>query len=62
MELAAPLRVSGSGPAVAASAVVGGLHTRPALIEATRAQVGLLYALSPLAAVALLGMAAAELA
>jgi hypothetical protein len=36
VELAAPLRVSGTGLAVAAHAVVGGLHTRAALIDATR--------------------------
>jgi AraC-like DNA-binding protein len=62
VELAAPLRVGGAGPAVAAHAVVGGLHTRPALIDATRPQEGLQYALTPLAASALLGLPAAELA
>ncbi|MGY1681077.1 helix-turn-helix domain-containing protein [Geodermatophilus sp. SYSU D01176] len=62
VELAAPLRVSGTGTAVAAHAVVGGLHTRAALIDATRPQDGLQYALSPLAASALLGLPAAELA
>jgi hypothetical protein len=62
VELAAPLRVSGTGPAVAAHAVLGGLHTRPALIDATRPQEGLQYALTPLAAGALLGLPAAELA
>jgi AraC-like DNA-binding protein len=62
VELAAPLRVSGTGPAVAAHAVLGGLHTRPALIDATRPQEGLQYALTPLAAGALLGLPAAEFA
>jgi AraC-like DNA-binding protein len=62
VELAAPLRVSHPGNGVAAHAVVGGLHTRPALIDATRPQEGLQYALTPLAASALLGLPAAELA
>ncbi|SNS35669.1 AraC-type DNA-binding protein [Geodermatophilus pulveris] len=62
VELAGPLRVDGPGPAVAAHAVVGGLHTRPALIDATRPQDGLQYALTPSAAGALLGVPAAELA
>ena len=62
VELAAPLRVSGPGAAVAAHAVVGGLHTRAALIDATRPQEGLQYALTPPAASALLGLPAAELA
>jgi AraC-like DNA-binding protein len=62
VELAAPLRVSGTGPAVAAHAVVGGLHTRAALIDATRPQDGVQYSLTPLAATALLGLPAAELA
>lgn len=62
VELAAPLRVSGTGPPVAAHAVVGGLHTRAALIDATRPQEGLQYALTPLAAGALLGLPPAELA
>ena len=60
VELAAPLRVD-LGGAVAAHAVVGGLHTRPALIDATRPQDGLQYGLTPLAASALLGLPAAEL-
>jgi AraC-like DNA-binding protein len=47
---------------VAAHAVLGGLHTRPALIDATRPQEGLQYALTPLAAGALLGLPAAEFA
>ncbi|TFV64580.1 AraC family transcriptional regulator [Geodermatophilus sp. DF01-2] len=62
VELAAPLRVSGPGSAVAAHAVVGGLHTQAALIDATRPQDGVQYALTPPAASALLGVPAAELA
>jgi AraC-like DNA-binding protein len=62
VELAAPLRVNGPRSAVAAHAVVGGLHTRAALIDATRPQDGLQYALTPLAASALLGLPAVELA
>jgi AraC-like DNA-binding protein len=62
VELIAPLRVAGLGGLVAAHGVVGGLHTRPALIDATRPQDGLQYALTPLAAGALLGLPAAELA
>ena len=61
VELAAPLRVAGlGGGPVAAHAVVGGLHTRPALIDASRPQEGLQYALTPLGAGALLGLPAAE--
>ena len=62
VELAAPLRVTGPGPAVAAHAVVGGLHTRPALIDAGRPQEGLQYALTPAGAQAVLGVPAVELA
>ncbi len=62
VELAAPLRVSHPGNAVAAHAVVGGLHTRAALIDASRPQEGLQYALTPLAASTLLGLPASELA
>ncbi|SFL57059.1 AraC family transcriptional regulator [Geodermatophilus ruber] len=62
VELAAPLRVTGQGTAVEAHAVVGGLCTRPAFIDATRPQDGLQYGLSPLAAPALLGLPALELA
>ena len=61
VELTAPLRVAGMGPEVAAHAVVGGLHTRPALIDASRPQEGLQYGLTPLGAGALLGVSAAEL-
>jgi AraC-like DNA-binding protein len=61
VELAAPLRVAGLGDAVAAHGVVGGLHTRPALIDASRPQDGLQYALTPPAATALLGLPAGEL-
>ena len=61
VELTAPLRVAGLGGLVAAHGVVGGLHTRPALIDASRPQEGLQYALTPLGARALLGVPAAEL-
>ncbi|MGI8576076.1 MAG: helix-turn-helix domain-containing protein [Egibacteraceae bacterium] len=61
IELRAPLRVAGLGRTVAAHGVVGGLHTAPALIDASAPQEGLHYALSPLAASALLGAPAAEL-
>jgi AraC-like DNA-binding protein len=40
---------------------VGGLHTRPALIDASQPQEGLQYALTPLGARSLLGVPAAEL-
>jgi AraC-like DNA-binding protein len=61
VELAAPLRLTGLGSPVAAHAVVGGLHTRPALIDAGRPQDGLQYSLTPLGASALLGLPAGEL-
>jgi AraC-like DNA-binding protein len=61
VELAAPLLVAGLGPRVAAHGVVGGLHTRPALIDASGPQEGLQYALTLGAAGGLLGMPAAEL-
>lgn len=61
VELAAPLRVAGLGHEVAAHALVGGLHTRPALIDASRPQEGLQYALTPLGARALFGVPASEL-
>ena len=38
IELGAPLRVGGLSGSVAAHGVVGGLHTRPALIDASRPQ------------------------
>ncbi len=61
VELAEPLRVRNLTSAVAAHGVVGGLHTGPALIDASVPQEGLQYGLTPLAAQALLGMPAAEL-
>lgn len=61
VELRAPLRVAGLGGPVAAHGVVGGLHTRPALIDASGPQEGLQYSLTPLGAGALLGLPAAEL-
>lgn len=60
-ELTAPLRVAGLRNSVAAHGVVGGLHLRPALIDASQPQEGLQYALTPVGAQALLGMPAAEL-
>jgi AraC-like DNA-binding protein len=62
VELLAPLRVTGpNGDLVAAHVVVGGLHTRPALIDASRGQEGLQYGLSALGVRALFGLPAAEL-
>ncbi|MFN2555452.1 MAG: helix-turn-helix domain-containing protein [Nitriliruptorales bacterium] len=61
VELNGPLRVSGLAKAVASHGVVGGLHTTPALIDASRPQEGLQYALSPLAAGALLGVRAGDM-
>ncbi|HEX2772255.1 MAG TPA: helix-turn-helix domain-containing protein [Micromonosporaceae bacterium] len=62
VELIEPLRVGGVGGSVAAHGVVGGLHMRPALIDASRPQEGLQYGLTPYGALALLGVPAAELA
>lgn len=62
VELIEPLRVSGLGAPVTAHGVVGGLHTKPALIDASGPQEGLQCALTPLGAQALLGLPAAELA
>lgn len=61
LELRAPLRVTGEVGQVEAHGVVGGLHTRPAMIDASTAQEGLQYALTPPAAHVLLGVPAAEL-
>ncbi len=61
VELLAPLQVAGLGRTVAAHGVVGGLHLAPALIDATRAQEGVQYALTPFGTQALLGASAAEL-
>lgn len=61
IELRGPLRVAGLGAAVAAHGVVGGLHTGPALIDASAPQEGLQYALEPLTAVRLLGVPAGAL-
>ena len=61
IELHAPLRIAGLGTTVSAHGIVGGLHTGPALIDASTPQEGLQYALSPLAASALLGVPAAAL-
>lgn len=62
IELHAPLRVSAPAGEVAAHGVVGGLHTSPALIDASRPQQGLQYALAPLSAAALLGLPVGDLA
>jgi AraC-like DNA-binding protein len=61
LELRAPLRVSGLGIAVAAHGVLGGLHTGPALIDASVPQEGLQYGLTPWGVRALVGVPAAEL-
>lgn len=62
VEFAAPLRVAGLGAPVVAHGVVGGLHTGPALIDASGPQEGIQYALTPWGARALLGVPAVELA
>ncbi len=61
LELRAPLRVAGLGAPVAAHGVLGGLHTGPALIDASAPQEGLQYGLTPWGVRALLGIPAAEL-
>lgn len=60
VELTAPLQVA-LGGLVSAHAVVGGLHTSAALLEASRPQEGLQYDLSVRSARALLGVPASEL-
>jgi AraC-like DNA-binding protein len=62
VELIEPLRVGGVGHSVAAHGIVGGLHIRPALIDASGPGEGLQYGLTPSGALALLGVPAAELA
>ena len=61
VELNRPLAVGGLSSPVAAHGVVGGLHLRPALIDATQAQEGLQYALTPFGTQLMLGAPAAEL-
>ena len=61
LELRAPLRVVGLGDPVAAHGVLGGLHTGPALIDASAPQEGLQYGLTPWGARALFGVPAREL-
>jgi AraC-like DNA-binding protein len=61
LELRAPLRVAGATSAVTAHGVVGGLHVRPVMIDASVAQEGMQYALTPPAARALFGVPAGEL-
>lgn len=58
IDLDAPLEVRWPAGAIASHGVVGGLHTTPALIEADREQVGLEYALSPMACRGILGVPA----
>ena len=61
VELQAPLRVAGLGEPVAAHGVAGGLHTTPAMIDASVPQEGMQYGLTPLGTRALLGVPAGEL-
>lgn len=61
VELAAPLQVTGLRSSVTAHGVVGGLHLRPALINAAQPQEGIQYSLTALGGWALLGVPAAEL-
>lgn len=61
IDLGAPLTVSGLGQRVSAQGIVSGLHTRPAVIDSSRPQEGLQYALTPAAAKVLLGVSAPEL-
>lgn len=60
VELSAPLRVTGVRNTVAAHAIVGGLHTGAALIDASAPQEGLQYALTPPAVSTLCGVPAGE--
>jgi AraC-like DNA-binding protein len=62
LSLAAPLVVDGFGARLSAHAVVGGLHTTPALLDASLPQDGVQLALTPAGARALLGVPASELA
>ncbi len=61
IELLTPLTVSMPADEVTAHGIVGGLHTRPALIAADRAQEGVQYGLTPLGTRVLLGLPAGEL-
>lgn len=61
VELLAPLTVTGLDEPASAHALVGGLHTTPALIDASRPQEGLQYGLTPLGARVLLGVPGGEL-
>lgn len=61
IELLAPLSVTMTGGSVSAHGIVGGLHTAPALIDASRPQEGVQYGLTPLGTRALLGVPAGEL-
>lgn len=61
VELAGPLGLSGLGAPLRAHGVVGGLHTCPALIDASQPQDGVQLALTPTGARALLGVPAGAL-
>ncbi len=61
LDLIEPLEVCLGGRRVRAHGVVGGLHTEPAMIDASRPQRGVQYALTPLGVQALFGMPAAAL-
>lgn len=61
VELLGPLSVAMAGGSVSAHGIVGGLHTAPALIDASRPQEGLQYGLTPLGTRVLLGVPAGEL-
>jgi AraC-like DNA-binding protein len=61
VELLAPLRLSGPDGQLAAHAVVGGLDTRPAMIDASVPQEGVQYGLTPWGARAFFGVPAGEL-
>jgi AraC-like DNA-binding protein len=60
-ELGGRLRITGLSAAISSHAMVCGLHTRAALIDARAPMDGVQYALTPLGTRALLGVPAAEL-
>ncbi|GAA1755511.1 AraC family transcriptional regulator [Kocuria aegyptia] len=61
IELGGRLRTTGLSTEISSQAVVCGLHTRPALIDARAPMDGVQYALTPLGSRALLGVPAGEL-
>lgn len=61
IELGGRLRTTGLSTEVSSHAVVCGLHTRPALIDARAPMDGVQYALTPLGSRAVLGVTASEL-